>query len=189
MDLLTEVITSLVSTGLVVAIIALLGRVYMDKKFATMEHELRLAAKTHELTLRSQIDRKERQLSEFYGPIYARLKRGRRLYQLWREGKVDRVEADVLALFVQSNEQNVETILNGSDLIVGGEIPESYIHYLVHVALWDPFLKKDPPEIPPYEEEKFVAGKFLPKFEDEIFATTETLKKELDKLYQAYGLK
>lgn len=193
MDFFNELFASLVSTSAAVAVIAFLGRSfftrYLDKKFETFKYELDLAAKTHELTLQSQIVFKERQLSEFYGPIYARLKRGKRLNELWRQGKLDRVEADILALFVQSNESNVETILNRSDLIDGDAIPESYIRYLTHVAIWDPFLRKDPPEIPPYEEEGFEAGRYPDDFEESIIMTTEKLKREISELYKEYGFK
>ena len=49
-------------------------------------------SKIKELTLRSQIDFKERQVGEFYGPIYAMLKRGDAIYPLWTLGKLDEID-------------------------------------------------------------------------------------------------
>lgn len=143
-----QIFFSLLSATVIAAIITLFGRWYMDRKF----HDLGLTAKTYEIMLNSQIDFKERQRSEFYGPIYARLQRGQRLNALWRQGKLASVEVDVLALFVQANESNVQTILNQSQWIDGDAIPESYIRYLTHVAIWHPYLRRNPPEIPPMRE-------------------------------------
>jgi hypothetical protein len=186
-DIFSQLLTNLVSTTVIVAIVTVVLGFFVNKKLADLRHDLGLEATTRELTLRSQIDFKERQLSEFYGPIYARLMRGNRLYELWRQGTLDRVEKEVLALFVQANEDNVQTILNKSDLIDGDEIPDSYIRYLVHVAVWDPFLKKTPVEIPPYEDEGFQDGQYPDDFEESIILTTEKLKREISELYEAYG--
>lgn len=180
-----QIFFSLLSATVIAAIITLFGRWYMDRKF----HDLGLTAKTYEIMLNSQIDFKERQRSEFYGPIYARLQRGQRLNALWRQGKLASVEVDVLALFVQANESNVQTILNQSQWIDGDAIPESYIRYLTHVAIWHPYLRRNPPEIPPYEREGFQDGQYPDDFEQAIVATTEKLKRELRELYKNYGLR
>ena len=183
-----EIVNLLLSSAVIATIIAILGRLYMDKKFETLKHELSLTATMRELTLKSQINFKERQLSEYYGPIYARLMRGKKLDKLWRQGKLERVKPEVLALFVQANEENVQTILNKSDLTVGNELPDSYIDYLVHVAVWDPLLRRNPPEIPPYEDEGFEDGKFPPEFEESIKKTMEELKREISEWYKKDGL-
>ena len=163
-----EIVELLLSSAVIAAIIAILGRFYMDKKFETLKHELSLTATMRELTLKSEINFKERQLSEYYGPIYARLMRGKKLNKLWRQGKLERVETEVLALFVQANEENVQTILNKSHLLVENELPACFIRYLVHVAVWDPYLRRNPPEIPPYECEGFKDGQYPRKFEKSI---------------------
>ena len=186
-DIFNQLLTNLVSTTVIVAIVTVVVGFYVNRKLAALRHDLGLKATTYELTLRAQIEFRERQLSEFYGPIYARLMRGNKLFQLWRQGKLDRVEKDILALFVQANEDNVQTILNKSDLIDGNGIPDSYIRYLVHVAVWDPFLKKTPAEIPPYGDEGFQDGLYPDDFGESITLTMEKLKQEISELYEAYG--
>jgi hypothetical protein len=69
-------------------------------------------------------------------------------------------------------------------LIDEAEIPKSYIQYLTYVALWDPLLKRDPPVIPPYEEEGFEEGTYPRQFEEDIEATFKKLEKERGELLQ-----
>src|SRR5688572_3594772 len=91
MEFLNGLLSSLVSTSVVIAILAFLGRSfftrYFDNKFEVFKNDLGIVAKKHELTLQSQIVFKERQLAEFYGPIYALLKQIRPVDDLWSDGK------------------------------------------------------------------------------------------------------
>ena len=61
--------------------------------------------------------------------------------------------------------------------------------FQTHVAVWDPFLRKNPPEIPPYEQEGFEARRYPDDFEEAIITTTEKLKREISELYEEYGFK
>ncbi len=75
-------VASLATGTVLAAIIGALGKGWFDRRIERLKHDLGVDAKTHELMLRSQIEFKERQLAEFYGPIYAYLKRGRPIYDL-----------------------------------------------------------------------------------------------------------
>src|SRR5262249_948504 len=66
----------------------------VDRKGEEFKYRLGIDAKTREVMLRSQIEFKERQLAEFYGPIYAYLKRGRPIYDLWTDSRLDEIETD-----------------------------------------------------------------------------------------------
>ena len=86
----------LFSAAAVVAAVVFLARTsvtdWIDRRLERIKHELGLEATRRELLLRSQIEFKERQLAEFYGPIYAFLKRGRPIYNLWTAGRLDDIQ-------------------------------------------------------------------------------------------------
>lgn len=48
---------------------------------------------------------RQRQLEEFYGPLYASLKLNSQLYPLWLEGKLSEVNAEVIDLFKRQNDE------------------------------------------------------------------------------------
>src|SRR5215469_8971318 len=56
------------------------------------KQELGIEATRRQLALQSQIQFKERQLSEFYGPIYALLKRIRPVDDLWNAGRLEEID-------------------------------------------------------------------------------------------------
>ncbi len=159
----------------------------LDRQAEQLKHQLGVDATTRELLLRSQIEFKERQLAEFYGPIYAYLKRGRPIYDLWTEGRLDEIEGDIEALFTTANDEIVHIILTKSHLVRGPSIPESFTLFLTHVAVWHAYLKTDHKGIPLTKEE-FPQAYYPEGFEDEIIDTTESLKREIDKLYARYGV-
>lgn len=191
MEWLKSILAGLFSASAVVAVVAFLGRGWIDSLFERrlekFKHELGLDAKTRELTLSSQIEFKERQLSEFYGPIYALLKRGRPIYDLWGKGRLHEVEADITSLFLEANNRIVEIILSKSHLIHGDQIPDSFTQFLTHVAVWHSYLKT-PHRGVPFSKEEFPEAYYPDDFEREIFQVTELLKRELDELYRQYGL-
>jgi hypothetical protein len=77
--------------------------------------------------------------------------------------------------------------LNKSHLIHGHMIPESYPHFLTHVAVWHAFWDNPKNDWSTYKGLR--EAHYDMKFEKEIFQTTEELKQELDALYQQYGVK
>ena len=74
--------------------------------------------------MKSQIDFKEKQLSEFYGPIYALLKQIRPLDDLWNAGKLGAADRSIVAAIRKANDRIVEIILAKSHLVQGDRIPE-----------------------------------------------------------------
>jgi len=150
------------------------------------KQELGIEATRRQLALQSQIRFKERQLSEFYGPIYALLKRIRPIDDLWNAGRLKEVDDAARKVIQESNNKIVDIILSKSHLIQGQKIPDSYTHFLSHVAVWHAFWD--------LQGDNWKAYKALPEahyqmeFEQDIFLTTETLKRELYDLYEQYGL-
>jgi hypothetical protein len=159
----------------------------VQRNLESLKYELGLDATQRQITLQSQIQFRERQLSEFYGPIYALLKRIRPIDDLWTEGKVKGIDDAIRGVIRDSNNRVVEIILNKSHLIHGHVIPESYPHFLTHVAVWHAFW--DSPDTDWSTYAGLPEAHYDLKFEQEIFQTTEKLKQELDDLYQQYGLR
>ncbi len=185
--LIKELLKALVSGTVFAAVLGLFGRLWLDRRLERLKYELGVDTKTRELMLRSRIEFKERQLAEFYGPIYAYLKRGRPIYDLWTEGRLDEVDEHIQVLFVATNNEIVRIILSKSHLIQGSQIPASFTQFLTHVAVWQSYLTTPHKGIP-FQEEEFPEVYYPETFEEEIFKTTETLKAELDELHRKYGL-
>jgi hypothetical protein len=183
---------SLLSTTAVVTIAAFVAREsfvkLLDRHLATFQHELDIDAKRQELTIKSRIEYRERQLAEFYGPIYAILKRGRPVHKLWIGGRLDQIDKQLRELSVTSNNAIVEIILHKSHLIDGDEIPQSFIHYLSHVVIWHAHLEAGIGGVTVSESE--LPEAYYPiSFENDVFETTERLKRELDALHRDAELK
>lgn len=159
----------------------------LDKRMELFKQQLTVDSKVRELTLRSQIDFIERQLGEFYGPIYAMLRRGEPIYRLWMQGKLEEIDGDISVLFREQNEMISKIILEKSHLVDGDVIPPSFTLFLTHVAVWHGFEKTSHKGVP-LSEDEFPEAYYPESFEEEIFLTTERLKRELYSLHRHYGL-
>lgn len=159
----------------------------LDKKMDVFRQSLQIDTKIRELTVKSQIDFRERQLGEFYGPIYALLQRGKPVYRLWNEGRLSEIDEEISELFFEANNTVVNIILQKSHLISGAEIPRSYTLFLTHVAVWHGYTKTEHEGVP-ISREEFPEAYYPVEFEENIFAATERLKKELFDLHSKYGL-
>ena len=158
----------------------------LSRRLESFKHDLGVEATRRQVALQSQIQFKERQLSEFYGPTYALLRRIRPIDELWNAGKLQAISDAAVEVICDSNNRIADIILSKCHLIQGDKIPESYTHFLTHVAIWHAFLKsplRGWPETPALPEAYYTTD-----FEKDIYGTTETLKRELYQLYQRYGL-
>jgi len=182
---------SLISTTSVVTVVAFLTREsfsrLLDRKLEQYKHQLEIDIKKHELALDAQIEFKEKQLSEFYGPIYALLKRGRTIYKYYQDGKLSDIGEYLRKMAVDANNAIVNIILTKSHLIEGNTIPLSYIHFLTHVEIWHAYLETEFEGVP-YPQSEFPEAYYPIEFEKDIYSTTETLKFELQDLYRQYGI-
>ena len=187
MDWVKVILGGLISTSSVAAIVAIVSREWftrlLNRRFELFKHELQIEAKTRELALKSQIEFKERQLSEFYGPIYSRLKRGRALVGFWKSGKLRGMEPQFWELAQKTNCEIEEIILTKSHLIDGDEIPKSFIQFLTHVPIWHGFQG-----VVPLTIEEFPEAYYTEEFEKDIYRITKELKKKLETLYLHFGL-
>ncbi len=191
MDWFQIILGSLISTTSVVTVVAFLAResfaILLDRKHELYKHQLELDTSKHELALEAQIAFKEKQLSEFYGPIYALLKRGRTIYKYVMDGKLGDIDEHLRKMAVEANNAIVNIILTKSHLIEGSVIPNSYIHFLTHVEIWHAYLKTEFQGVP-YSQSEFPEAYYPVEFEKDIYLTTEALKFELQGLYRQYGI-
>jgi len=191
MGWLKSIAAGLVSSTVVIAAIFFISREsfknILDRSLESHKHELGVEATRRELALQSQIQFKERQLSEFYGPIYALLKRIRPIDDLWNKGKLETIDEAAKKVMRDSNDRIVEIILTKSHLIQGDQIPKSYTQFLTHVPVWHAFLDHPSKNWSAYQ--KLPEAFYDTAFEQEVYATTEQLKRDLYQLYQEYGLK
>jgi hypothetical protein len=158
----------------------------LSKSLEKHKQELGIEATRTQLTLQSQIQFKERQLSEFYGPVYSLLKRIRPIDNLWNAGRLKEIDTVARHVIRESNDKIVEIILTKGHLIQGEVIPTSYTGFLSHVAVWHAFLDLPSDKWEVYH--KLQEAQYQQHFEEEVFLTTETLKRELYSLYEQYGL-
>lgn len=191
MEFLNYLLASLISGGIVLAASIYLFQAaftrVLDKQMEVFKQQLQVDTKVRELTLKSQIDFRERQLGEYYGPIYALLQRGKPIYRLWMEDRLTEIDDEINRLFVEANDTIVKIILQKSHLVAGDRIPESFTRFLTHVAVWHGYMKTEHRGVPLTQEE-FPEAYYPVDFEEEIFTTTERLKKELFELHNSYGL-
>ena len=180
-----QLIIALVDKVLIGGLLFLTGY-WVNQSLEAFKHDLGLDATRRQLTLQSQIQFREKQLAELYGPIYALLKRIRPIDDLWNQEKVKDVDDTIIRVIRDSNNRIVDIILTKSHLIRGNTIPESYTRFLTHVAVWHAFWDNPSRDWSAYA--KLRDAQYDMKFEEEVFQTTEALKQELDALYQQYGL-
>lgn len=180
-QLVTLVIDKLLIGGLL--IVAGFG---INRALENFKFDLGLKTSRYGLASKSQIDFKEKQLAELYGPIYALLKRIRPIDDMWSQGKVKSVDTSIIKIIRDSNDRIVNLILNKSHLIHGACISETYTRFLTHVAVWHAFWDTPDRDWSDYTNLRDAQYDF--EFEEEIFRTTEKLKQELYDFYQEYGL-
>src|SRR4051794_35313233 len=170
---LQVIVGSILSTTTVLLIAGFIAREafkrVLDARLDQFRHELRLDETTRQLMLKSQIEHKERQLSELYGPIYAMLKRGRILARLLREAKLERINEQFWVLAYRTNDEIEKRLLGNSHLIDGGEMPEAHVQFLTHVALWRAFGEATRASPPPQHE--LPEAWYSEAFEREIYET------------------
>jgi len=138
------------------------------------------------LLTEAELQFRQRQLEEFYGPIYASLKLVARIYPLWLEGRLKEVNADIIALFKRHNDEIITILKTKAHLIDGAEYPPAFTRYMTSVSIWGMYCTRPaepwfPPHVAAMEEIKWPN-----EFQDYIFSKTEELKRRLDVLLQKY---
>lgn len=180
----TEQLTMTVVDKALIGILLLTAGFALNRTLERTKHEFGLASKSHEFAMKSSIDFKEKQIAEFYAPLYALLKQIRPLDDLWNQRKLGRADRAVVAAIRKANDRIVEIILSKSHLMEGEAIAEYIPRFLTHVAIWHAYL--DDPAADWSSYERLPEAHYDAAFEDEVFSTTATLRKQLVDLHARY---
>jgi hypothetical protein len=131
----------------------------------------------------AEIAYRQRQLAEFYGPIYASLKLTGRLWRLLSDGKIGSIRDPVMDLFREQNQMILKLLQTKFDLVEGATIPPSFAKYATSVTLFNLGTTSGPNNNNPPDVASLEEAAWPHEFFDDILATTEKLKRCLDELY------
>jgi hypothetical protein len=134
----------------------------------------------------SELEYRQTQLADFYGPIYARLKVAEELYGMFMRQELKEINLEIIQLFRSNNEAITQTITTRAHLIDGSEIPACFTKYITSVTIWN-FYTSRPGQ--PWIDEHVAhlpQVAFPVEFRSYIIEKTEELKKRLDSLYIKY---
>src|SRR5437016_14068036 len=102
-----QLIITVIDKALIGGLVVLAGY-GLNRVLDRFRHDLGLDATRRELTLQSQIRFKEKQMGDFYGPIYALLKRIRPIDDLWTKREVTEIDETIRGVIRDSNNRIVE---------------------------------------------------------------------------------
>ena len=145
----------------------------------------------HQTTLLTEADLayRQRQLEEFYGPIYASLKLSSQLYPLWMAGQFEEVNQQVITLFQQQNDEIIKILKTKAHLIDGRDFPPEFVHFMTSATVWGMFCARPDAPYLPDDVTALAQVKWPQAFEDHIYMKTEELKQKLDDLLIQYRIK
>lgn len=129
---------------------------------------------------------RQRQLEEFYGPIYASLKMGSEIYPLWMEGKFKDVNHDIIDLFKKQNDEIITILKTKAHLMDGSEFPPEFIRFMTSASLWGMYCTQSERPYLPEHVAQIEQIKWPQEFEEHIVTKTEELKRNLDRLLVQY---
>jgi hypothetical protein len=165
-------------------ILALLFKGFMDEGirnwFATIQQSRGLVGS-------AEIEYRQQQLSELYGPLYAYLQGGEPIYKLWMAGKLHHVNDTLKKTFREQNEAMIAIIRTKSHLIDEPTFPREMASFITSISIWNAYTSQQdglPPEVAALD-----AAKFPEPFVEYIYAKTRQLKADLEELYKKYEVK
>jgi hypothetical protein len=133
---------------------------------------------------RSELDFRERQLSELYGPAYGIVKSEKHIYDLWMDGKMADVNLKVKEHFHEHNKIMRDLIINKANLIDGATMPDCFVRYITNSIVFDLYaVPTECGEVPQHlKDDPRVTYPF--DFDDHIIKTTERLKARIETLHR-----
>lgn len=142
----------------------------------------------NEIGGKAELEYRERQLEEFYGPIYSYLESNKVIYPLWLDGKLKEVNHEVIKMFKTQNDRINEIITNKSHLIDGDRIPEEFTAFATSSKIWNMYcIREDEPYLPEHVS-NLPEAMWPEKFEENIHHKTIRLKSRLNELYDKYKI-
>jgi hypothetical protein len=139
------------------------------------------------IVFQAEIQYRQQQLSEFYGPLYAYLKGSEALYRLWMAGKLHHVNEAVKANFREQNQAMLNVVRAKAHLIDEETFPHELARFMISVTIWTLYTSQQ--DGVPEEVAQLPEAAFPQEFPAYIYKKTEVLKVELESLYRKYGIK
>ncbi len=173
----SAVVGALLATGIL--------KMFLDRSLSA---SLNRILKAREIASRAELEYRQSQLSEFYGPIYSYLESNKLIYPLWLEGKLSEINYEVIKMFKAQNDHIIDIITNKAHLIDGDEMPEEFTAFITSAKIWNMYcIRKDSPYIPE-EVAALPEVKWPERFETHIHDKTIELKSSLNGLYDKYQI-
>lgn len=135
---------------------------------------------------RSELQYREQQLAELYGPAYGYVKTGKELYELWMARKTDEINLTVKKWMAKRNEFMRELLISKAHLIEGSEMPDCMVRLATSTLIFDFYAApSEDGQIP--EHLKSPRTVYPEDFDAHIIDTTERLKARIDELHRKYA--
>jgi hypothetical protein len=136
---------------------------------------------------RSELDYRERQLSELYGPAYGYVKTSQEIYDLWMEKKTPEINLKVKQLLTKQNEFMRDLLISKAHLMEGAQMPESISRYATSTLIFDFYASSTEEGYVPEPLRSDPRTKYPEDFDKHIIETTERLKERIDQLHAKYS--
>jgi len=144
--------------------------------------------KEREIAGHAELDYRQKQVEEFYGPIFSYLEANKVIYPLWLSGKLTEVNYEIIKMFKAQNDHITEIITNKAHLIDGERMPEELTAFTTSAKIWNMYcIRQDAPYLPDHVA-SLPEVKWPDRFEGYIHDKTFELKSRLNELYQKYQI-
>jgi len=136
---------------------------------------------------RSELQYREQQLAELYGPAYGYVKTSQELYLLWLEGKTPEINLTVKKWMTKQNEVMRELLVKKAHLIEGSEMPDSMMRFATSTLIFDFYASPSEEGRVPERLTKDDRTKYPKAFDEHVIKTTERLKARIEELHRKYA--
>jgi len=137
---------------------------------------------------RRELEFRERQLAELYGPIYGYLKSQKDLYDMWMERKLDERNLEIKQLFMRQNEIVRNVIISRVYLIDSAGMPEYFVRFLSNTLIWDMYAGASADGVVPEKIKQDKRSAYPEDFNQHVFRTTVRLKKRIEELNARFAI-
>ena len=142
-----------------------------------------------EFLARRELEFRERQLAEFYGPVYGYLKSQKDIHGMWMEGLLGDKNFEVKQLFAKQNAIVRDLIISKMHLIDSPEMPEHFIRYLTDTLIFDIYAAPTPDGRVPDHVAGDARVKYPDEFNEHVFTTAVSLKQRTKELNEKFAIR
>ena len=153
----------------------------IDSWFDKVSHKEKLLSE-------KDLEFRQRQIEELYGPIYASLRLSSTIYPLWLSGKLQEINRDIIELFDRQNKEIVTILKTKAHLLDGAEYPPEFTQFMTSSTIWGMYCtRRDEPWLPEHIKE-ISEIKWPTEFEKHFYQKTKELKTKLADLLNKHRI-